>query len=153
METQDTLNNYVREVVINYRGPKRKSPRFSSPQVIVDFLRKTMVDNSREQFITLYLGHTNQVIAYDSTIGSQGSCQVVAREIFQRALLVGANSIVVAHNHPSGELTPSQEDKNVTTRIHEMGKMLQVPLLDHLIITDDNYLSFRETNTVPGLYF
>lgn len=72
-------------------------------------------------------------------IGSMSGVQVHPREVFRAAIIAGAGSIIIAHNHPSGDLEPSPEDASLTARLAEAGELLGIPLLDHLIITDTDY--------------
>ena len=76
--------------------------------------------------------------------GSLNASIVHPREIFKRAVLQNAASIIICHNHPSGDVTPSQEDINTTKRIYEAGKILGIELLDHIIIGDNKYTSLKE---------
>jgi len=119
--------------------------------MVATFLRECLIDNSREQFIAVYLNHTNQVIGYSiAAIGTQSQCPVSPAELFQKAVLLGAGSLIVAHNHPSGNTEPSKEDIAVTKRIWEAGKLLGITLLDHIIVCEDKYLSFREENLLES---
>jgi len=70
------------------------------------------------------------------------------REVFREAIREGASSIVVAHNHPSGEPTPSPEDIDVTERLMEVGKMLDIPLVGHVIIGEGKFVSLRERGVI-----
>ena len=101
--------------------------------------------NFRESFKVLYLNNANDVVGV-ITVGMGGltSCPVDVRVIFQGALKVGAVRLIVAHNHPSGQLKPSIQDDNLTRKIKEAGKILDIPLLDHLILTSDNYFSYGD---------
>lgn len=80
--------------------------------------------------------------------GSLNASIVHPREIFKRALLQNAASIIIAHNHPSGDPAPSKEDINITLRIKEAGKIIGIELLDHLIMGDGNYVSLKERGTI-----
>lgn len=83
--------------------------------------------------------------------GTIDKCILSAREIFVRALLCGAHHIILLHNHPSGDTTPSAEDMAVTERIREAGKLMNIPLYDHIIIAGGSnrlYFSFKEENLV-----
>jgi DNA repair protein RadC len=104
-----------------------------------------MVDNSREQFIALYLDGAHAVAAYAIvSIGSANFAQVHPREIFQRAFLVGATALAVAHNHPSNNCHPSAEDASVTKRLVDASVLLGTNLLDHVVVADNSFFSFRE---------
>ena len=138
---------FIREVIVNYRGPRRKSPSFQTPEEVVHFLRSLLVDNSREQVIALFLDSQNRAIGYSrAAVGNKNACPVHVGEVYQKAVLVGAAFILVAHNHPSGRPDPSREDVRVTDAFRSAGVMLGIPLLDHIILFDDGYYSFREQN-------
>lgn len=76
--------------------------------------------------------------------GSLSSGIVHPREVFKRALMQNAASVIISHNHPSGDPTPSKEDINITKRLKSAGDILGVELLDHIIIADNNMISFKE---------
>lgn len=99
-----------------------------------------------EHFIMLSLSTKNEVIGFHTIfVGTLNASIVHPREIFQQALLNNAASIIVAHNHPSGDPTPSQEDIQVTRRLVEAGKILGIELLDHLILGHgDKFVSLKE---------
>ena len=89
------------------------------------------------------MGHTIAGYSLTST-GTINSCQVHPREVFQNAILVGAVSILVGHNHPSGDLTPSKEDRSVTALIKEAGELLGIKCLDHVIVAEEGHFSFAD---------
>lgn len=135
---------FVREIRVNYVPSTVERFTFTLPSQVADFVRGVIHDNSREHFVALYLDASNRVNAYSIlSIGSLNFCVIHPREVFQRAMLAGARSIVVAHNHPSGNLTPSNEDQEVTRMLKAAGQMLKMELLDHVIVSDDDYLSLR----------
>lgn len=99
-----------------------------------------------ETFAVLFLNNAGKVIGW-KRIASGGitSCVVDVRILFSSALKCLATQIIVCHNHPSGSLKPSEEDKKITDKIKEGGKLLDIKLLDHVIITADNgYYSFAD---------
>jgi DNA repair protein RadC len=77
------------------------------------------------------------------TVGTVSSSLVHPRETFRRAVFAGSTSIIIAHNHPSGDVEPSDEDTKVTKLIFEAGQLLGITMLDHIIFTKDSYFSFR----------
>jgi DNA repair protein RadC len=81
--------------------------------------------------------------AFEVSRGTLTSSLVHPREIFQRAILAGAASIIIAHNHPSGALTISEQDRDVTRRIEDVGELIGIPLDDHLIVAESGYVSAR----------
>ena len=135
---------YVREVRINYHGPKRKVFKgIKESKDAAEIIKKLLPDNSREHFIGLYLNGAHEMIAYSViATGVANSCPVHAREVYQPAILSGAVAVLVAHNHPSGERTPSSADRAVTKMLKDAGDLLNIKLLDHLIVTDESHYSF-----------
>lgn len=108
-------------------------------------LRRHLVDLNHEEFWILLLSRNNKVIAKE-LISKGGLSGTVAdpKIIFNVALLHQASSIILAHNHPSGNLKPSQQDIDLTKKLHQAGKILDINVFDHLIITDDGFLSFAD---------
>lgn len=102
-------------------------------------------DKKQEYFLTLYLDGANHLCETRViTIGTLNQSLVHPREVFAPALEHRCASIIVAHNHPSGVLSPSDEDIAVTQRLKESGKLLGIELLDHVIFTKDGYISLRD---------
>jgi len=98
-----------------------------------------------EQVCLLCLSRSNRVIAYNFlATGGTAGCVVDAKVIFQAALLSNASSIIISHNHPSGNLQPSTADFCLTTKLWKIGRELDIPLLDHVIMTKDNYHSMAD---------
>lgn len=117
----------------------------SCPQDAADYLMPRLRYAVKEQFIVILLNTKNKIIGTELiSEGSLTASVVHAREVFRPALLQHAAAIIVAHNHPSGDPAPSSEDRNVTRMLVESGKILGIPLLDHLIIGDGVYYSFQE---------
>lgn len=116
---------------------------YSSYQV-ADFLKKEIGQLTQERFVALFLNVKNEVIAY-SVIGIGTIDQAIAhpRDLFQRALLTNSASILIAHNHPSGNPSPSENDKNLTKRIKNGCELFGLTLLDHIIVGNSDYYSFR----------
>jgi len=102
-------------------------------------------DNAEEEFWILCLDTKMKPCGLHMVSkGNLNSSIVHPREIFKRAILNNAASIICMHNHPSGDPSPSQDDLNITKRIDEAGKLMGVPLMDHIIIGDGIYISLKE---------
>lgn len=113
-------------------------------EVIVERLQH-LKDEKQEHFFAILLDSKNQILAVERIhIGTLTMSIVGPREVFRAAIRGGASCVVVAHNHPSGDPTPSAEDINVTRRLSEIGKMLDIPVYDHLVIGDPDYVSLRQ---------
>lgn len=116
-----------------------------SPEDGADYVMEEMRSLNQEHFVALFLNTKNQIIHRQTIfIGSLNSSIVHPREVFREAVKRSAASIIVAHNHPSGDPAPSQEDIHVTRRLAESGKMIGIELLDHLIIGNRKFISLKE---------
>lgn len=111
---------------------------------------KLIGNSDREKFAALYLDVKNVPNCIEIiSIGSLDTSIVMPREVFKSAILSNSNAMIVAHNHPSGNLTPGKEDINVTLRLKEVGRILGIHLLDHIIVNcDGEYLSFRDKGII-----
>lgn len=120
-------------------------PVIRNSEDIVSLLRPLMQDQCYESFYTLYLSHANKVL-HCSCISTGGftSTTVDPRMIFQEALCLRATRLILAHNHPSGSLNASRADLRVTNRLIAAGRLLDIEILDHVIISDTGYMSFRD---------
>ena len=119
--------------------------KIDSPQSGADILLPRLRYERHEKFLVVLLDSKNQVLRIEQiSEGSVNSSVVHPREVFAPALLHHAAAILVAHNHPSGDPKPSCEDKELTQSLAETGKIMGIPLIDHLVIGDGIFFSFRE---------
>jgi|SRR5690606_24257585 len=113
-----------------------------------DALRKCFNKDTfliQEQFIVLMLNNANRILGYyNLSYGGLTQTVVDLRLIFSTAIKCFATAIIISHNHPSGTLQPSQADKIITKKIKEAGTLLDIRLLDHVILTEENYFSFAD---------
>jgi len=116
-----------------------------SSRDVADFLRTTIKDNSREVFAILYLNRANKVCHFE-IISRGGITGTVAdpRLIMRGALEKNATGIILCHNHPSGNLTPSAADAALTQKIAEGARLFDITLLDHIIVSEEGYFSFAD---------
>ena len=149
-KTKLTENKRVileKEVSMNYPS---LSYKITSPGDAVEIGKEFMrIHEEPEEYMYMLCMNTkNKVIGvFEISHGTVNSSLVSAREVFQKALLANAVSIIVMHNHPSGECDPSREDIEVTKRLIEAGKVVGIEVLDHLII-GDQYVSLKEKGYV-----
>ena len=116
-----------------------------SPEDVSRYVMEDMRFLTQEHFVCLYLNTKNHVIHRQTIfVGSLNASIVHPRVVFKEALRRSAASLIALHNHPSGDPSPSQEDINVTKRLHESGKVLGIQLLDHIIIGDRKFVSLKE---------
>ena len=100
---------------------------------------------SRESFVAVLLSTRNHVLKTPViSVGSLNASIVHPRELFREAINASAAAVIVAHNHPSGDPTPSPEDVSLTRKLVEAGKILDIPVLDHVVLGDGKYVSFKE---------
>lgn len=116
-----------------------------SPEDGADYVMEEMRNLKQEHLVALFLNTKNQIIHQQTIfIGSLNSSIVHPREIYREAVKRSAASIICAHNHPSGDPTPSQEDIHVTRRLVDAGKIMGIELLDHLVIGNNKFISLKE---------
>jgi DNA repair protein RadC len=119
--------------------------KINSPEDVYRRLYPAMRESKKEHFIELCLDTKNQVIREDTvSIGSLNANVVHPREVFRTALMESAAHTIVAHNHPSGDPTPSREDIDITKKLVETGKIMGIDVLDHIIIGDGRHFSMKE---------
>lgn len=128
-----------------------ENEQLTSPRKMAEVLIKTFnMDKLPQEKICLLAFDTKLKLigAFDITTGTVNSTQIDMRSIFQRALLCNANSIAIAHNHPSGCSKPSSEDKLLTRRVLEAAQIMGIKFLDHIIIGDEKIYSFAEAHEI-----
>jgi DNA repair protein RadC len=127
-------------------GRKRYLPRrLSGPRDVYEFL-KDLESLDREVFYSIHLDGKNQVVSCEEVSKGTLTCSLVSpREVYKGAILSSASSIIIAHNHPSGDPRPSGEDAGITFRLYEAGEILGIPLIDSFIIGDGEYHSMAES--------
>jgi DNA repair protein RadC len=118
--------------------------RYTAPQQVYEAFRFLM-EETKEMFLCIHLDGKNRAICYDLvSIGSLNQSIVCPRSVFQTALLSNAAALICIHQHPSGDPTPSSEDIAITRRLKEAGEIINCKVLDHIVIGQDEYVSFVE---------
>lgn len=122
----------------------RERPDMSTPAAVVQQVRPRLARQMKECFVSLFLDSRSRLLGMDDvSVGCLDSTLAHPREVFEKAVRAGAAAVVVAHNHPSGDPQPSDDDIRLTRRLVEAGKILGIRLLDHVIVTRDGHYSFR----------
>ncbi|MFD0050319.1 RadC family protein [Actinomycetes bacterium NPDC127524] len=130
----------VKESSLLYKGRTIRSP-----QEGFDLAKQYLGDVDREHFIIVCLDTKNTPTCINTAhIGSLNASIVSIREVFKTAIVSNSASIIAFHNHPSGNPEPSREDKEVTQRLVEAGKIIGIDVLDHIILGDDSFVSLKE---------
>ncbi|MDU6036932.1 MAG: DNA repair protein RadC [Clostridium butyricum] len=144
-------NNHAKRVDIVSLKMVRESSilygnrRISSPNEALEVFKTLLENSDREKLVVCCLNTKNEPTNLSIvSVGSLNSSVAHPREVFKTAVISNAASIIVAHNHPSGDTTPSKEDINITERLKKSGDIIGVPLLDHLIVGNNTYLSLKE---------
>ena len=123
--------------------------RHNNPKDIWDFCRDALrLDRQTEEYVYIlcYDVQSKVIGFFEISHGTINISVVSPREVYQKALLVGAASIVIVHNHPSQDVTPSLIDREMTARLAQAGLLMDVPLNDHVIVSRDHYYSFHESD-------
>lgn len=129
------LNSYIREIEVKFKPLDSERIRLQNPELVVKFIQEKIGNEARENFVLLCVDSKNNVVSYSLiSIGTISEAVVHPREVFLPAILSKAQGFIVAHNHPSGSITPSAEDINATTRLKDAAKLLGIPMLDHIIV-------------------
>jgi DNA repair protein RadC len=119
--------------------------KITSPQDVAEMFIPLLKDELKEKFILICLNSANKIIKYDViSVGNLNSSIVHPREIFKAAIENSSASVILMHNHPSGNPEPSSEDISITKKLVEAGKMLDIPVFDHIILAGNSYTSFVE---------
>ena len=139
----------VRETSIKYGRTIEAPAKINGPEDVARITRTIVDGDAREHFVVIHLDARNGVIGWQTvSIGTANSSLVHPREVFQAAIHIGAVSIAVAHNHPTGESSPSAEDAQVTARLADAGDLLGISVLDHVVVGEDSHYSFREAGRI-----
>lgn len=125
------------------------SKKITSPADVAEIFIPLLRDELKEQFIVVCLSSANKIIRYEKiSLGNLNSSVVHPREIFRTAIENNSASIILIHNHPSENPEPSNEDISITRKIVEAGKMMDIPVFDHIIIAGNSYTSFVERRLI-----
>ena len=117
----------------------------NNSNVIFNYFKDLFLDKKQEYFYAIYLDSKSKLISYKMLFkGTLNSSCVHPREVFKHAYLESANSIIVIHNHPSGDPNPSKQDNEITKYLMEIGNIMALPVVDHIIFGHDRYFSFYE---------
>ena len=120
-----------------------KSKELTNPKKVYDLIKSKLKNYHKEHFYIIPLNSRSYSIA-EVSVGSLNASIVHPREVFAEAIKNKAASVIFAHNHPSGDTEPSEEDLETTKRLVEAGKIMGIEVLDHIIVAGNTFLSFKE---------
>jgi DNA repair protein RadC len=116
-----------------------------TPVQVYELIKEYLQDTDREHFVAIFLDSRSEVIGINTvSIGTLTESLVHPREVFKAAILANAASVIVVHNHPTGEAHASEADMSVTTKLKESGRILGIPIEDHVVLGEKTFFSFRE---------
>lgn len=139
----DMYSYYYEEKVLNKLSGSKIS--IKTQNELLNYLRKSIGISQNEEFKVLFLNSNNEVLGIETLFeGTIDKSAVYPRKILEKVLSYNARSIVFAHNHPSGNTTPSQKDIELTNTLKDFFRLVDVSILDHIIISRDSYFSFLE---------
>jgi len=121
---------------------------FASPEQVYNYLRQKIGKEKKEHFVVLCIDAQKRLINCDVSVGILNASLVHPREVFEQAILNHASSVIVAHNHPSGDSKPSTDDILTTKRLVQAGKLLGITVMDHMIVTANDYYSMKKEGVV-----
>ncbi len=146
-----TSSLYVRELTTKYKTLNTEKIQVNNPSLVAEFIRGKIADENREHFSMLGINNKNVVVIYHNvSVGTVSESIVHPREVFAPALLAGCSGVIVTHNHPSGIIGPSRQDIETTKKILEAGKIIGIPLVDHIIVgfDTDEFYSMKENGYI-----
>ena len=125
--------------------PYADAPHVLTPEDVYQLITEFLQSTDREQFIVVFLDSRSAVIGMNTvSVGTLTESLVHPREVFKGAILANAASIIVAHNHPSGAAFASEADISVTSKLKDAGRIIGIPVEDHIVIGDETFFSFRQ---------
>lgn len=131
------------------QATRAQALRFTEPESVAAYYMEQLRHEPAEQVLLLLLDNRQQLIHEEIlSRGTVNTSLLSPREVFVAALKYGAVNILLLHNHPSGDATPSRQDIEITKQLVSLGKMLQLPLLDHIVIGDNCFTSFRRSGLI-----
>ena len=134
---------------IDGRLEAAQKPVIKTPENVVELVKGDLKGHKKEHFLVIMLDTRSRLIKVaEVSVGSLDSSIVHPREVFREAISASAASVIFAHNHPSGDTTPSEDDIKLTRRLGQAGELMGIDVLDHVIIGGEDYLSLKR----EGLY-
>ncbi|GGF42697.1 JAB domain-containing protein [Echinicola rosea] len=149
-KNKDIVSSQVAEIVLSYRPNSKVSEK---PQIVSSLTANRILranwDESKiafiEEFKVILLNRANRVLGIiNASSGGTAGTVVDLKVIFGAAMKSSASAMIIAHNHPSGTMKPSERDKRLTEKMVKAGKLLELPVLDHIILTPEGYYSFAD---------
>lgn len=151
MEQISTFKDFVGELTVNYKRTQLPTSQIKTSLCAVDFMRKYFdeIMDDHEEVKVLHLNRSNHVVNVQHlTSGSDCGSLVPIKDILRSAILIKVSSIILFHNHPSGNLNPSEADKQISIKLKEACKLIELSLLDSVILTREGYYSLSDNDDI-----
>ncbi len=153
MKTMNLFNSIAAEIGITYHNsvPPSQLQKITQSNSACDLFRSIWNDEFElyESFYVLFMNRSNSVLGYRCiSQGGVSGTVVDPKAVFQAALMANACSMIMAHNHPSGNIQPSEADSKLTKKLREAGSFLDIDVLDHLILTQEGYYSYADQGMI-----
>jgi DNA repair protein RadC len=146
----DSIYKGMRCRVCLIREGESEPVKIDGPEDIYQLVKDELAKADREMFLSLFLTTENRLIGVETVaVGTLNVTVISPREVFKSAILANANAIVLCHNHPSGSLEPSRNDIRITDALIQAGKIIDIMVYDHLIVSHLGFVSLRESGIVP----
>lgn len=134
---------------INTKISSINNIKFTNPNIIFEYYKNTLGKSKQEHFCAIYLDSSKKIVKEKVLFkGTVNHSIVHPREVFKEAYKCDATAIICIHNHPSGNVTPSRDDLETTAKLMEIGKLFNIHIIDHIIISDTGYYSFFENGDI-----
>ncbi len=128
---------------------KKYRQKVTNSKMVYDFIRIHLHGLEHEEFHVIYLNRANEIICSKQiSVGGFSGTVADGKVVFKSALNFSAHAIILAHNHPSGQAKPSDADQKLTKQLVEFGRYIEMPVLDHIIFTDNDYFSFSDSGMI-----
>lgn len=138
----------LREIELKYKHSEIDDDKYQQPLTSPELVYQVFIDliyETKEKFIAAILDNQHKIMCYEViAIGSINGCPIRPVEVFRSAVILNSPSIVIIHNHPSGITEPSQSDRLITGKILEVGRILDIKILDHIIVGNEGFYSFAQ---------
>ena len=145
IDLPESLPSYTTRLVEESRHPYPSRRQVANPEDVAILLKDYFKERDREEFILLILNTSNVLVGMSViSVGGLASSIVEPRQVFKVAVLANASAVILAHNHPSGNPEPSREDIRITRQLVEAGKLMGIPVHDHLILAGETFTSLAE---------
>ncbi|MFH1191598.1 MAG: DNA repair protein RadC [Candidatus Omnitrophota bacterium] len=132
---------------VSTQAPPYKSKELTDPLKVYQLIKSRLKDYQKEHFYIIALNSRNHSVA-EVSVGSLNASIVHPREVFAEAIKNKAASVIFVHNHPSGDPKPSEDDLTITKRLVEVGKIMGIEIIDHIIVTANGFLSFKDKGLI-----